>query len=75
MQLLLRYHPEITLIAIYLVSWLVKYSNAHGVPVDKDTSDAFIMCTVYLILWTKRWFFGVQKINQPSPQNDNKAEK
>jgi hypothetical protein len=68
------YHPEIVGIAMFMVSWLVHFSQAHGVTVSQDTEDGLIMATAYLLLWVKRrWFHGVEAI-EPAATNDNERK-
>ena len=60
---------------MFIVSWLVHFSQAHGVAIDQDTHDNLLMATAYLITWAYRKWFADPKPPQPAAENDNKAEK
>jgi hypothetical protein len=68
------YHPEIVAIAMLIVSWLVRVSEAHGVMVTQDTEDGLIMATAYVLLWAKRRWFKPVMAAPSLPNNDNERK-
>lgn len=74
LEWLLKFYPEVAGVAMFLVSWLVHASQAHGVPVSQTTEDCLIMATAYLIMWAKRRWFSTPKVPNPAAHNDNKPQ-
>ena len=66
-----QYHPEIVAIAMLVVSWLVRLSQAHGIAIDQETHDNLLLATAYLITWAYRKWFAEPQPCKPQAENDN----